>query len=379
MKMRDILRYLPILLLLSMLFYRCDNAEDFDSEVPSFLSEIRPVYFDNLNFGSEVVRSQTADFLLDLAKSYNKLEEEYEAGVFVDDVNLEYMRLAGMYYSFYLLAVTGNYLDGNLTFDDINGGRQIGYYSQLPATAPDFEQKELEALMDRASSVGFRATEINGFNDKSYGFYLSVRQVEERLKNPNHYNSHIIQDSVINYVYTRLVNYDLLPDWNVLMAMVTFTNYADSLNRFDNPRMNDVLLNVNARLLPGALADLGGKYPEILGPLYRFDLNLKKIDWLLRTEEELDDDELEDLKNYINILETSSAFIEEEQSDLLNSWPYKHTFDVRKEKMKEIKDFRQSILDGDSDIQRPQLAPYLDTKEFKKAYQCYSCHKTADL
>ena len=284
-----------------------------------------------------------------------------------------------MYYSFYLLAVTGNYLDGNITFDDINGDRQTGYYSQLPATSPDFEQQELEALMERASSVAFRATDINGFNDKSFGFYLSVRQVQERLKNPNHYNSHITQDSVINYVFTRLVNYDLLPDWNVLMAMVTFTNYADSLNRFDNPRMDEVLLNVNARLLPGALADLGGKYPEILGPLYRFDLNLKKIDWLFRTGEELDEDELEDLKNYINILETSSAFIEEEQGDLLDSWPHKHTFEERKEKLKEIKNFRQSIIDGDNNVQRPQLAPYLDTKEFKKAYQCYSCHKTAEL
>ncbi|MEM9824681.1 MAG: hypothetical protein AAF985_26575 [Bacteroidota bacterium] len=379
MKMRDTLRYLPVLLLLSMLLYRCDNAEDLDPEVPSFLSEIRPIYFENLNFESEVIRSQTSDFLLDLAASYNQLETEYEAGVFVDDINLEYMRLAGMYYSFYLLAVTGNYLDGNLSFEDINGGRQTGYYSNLPATTPDFQQQELEALMERASRVAFRATEVNGFNDKSYGFYLSVRQVQERLKNPNHYNSHITQDSVINYVFTRLVNYDLLPDWNVLMAMVTFTNYADSLNRFDNPRMDEVLLNVNARLRPGALADLGGRYPEILGPLYRFDLNLKKIDWLLRTGDELDEDELEELKNYITILETSSAFIEEEQTELLSSWPHRHTFEERKEKMKEIKDFRQSVIDGDNSIPRPKLAPYLDTKSFKKAYQCYSCHKPAGM
>jgi len=375
--MKNILRLLPFVIALPMLFVACEKDKD-DTDI-SFLSDIRPLYFDNLNFESAIVRSETADFMVSLAETYTELEKEYEAGMFTGEEDLENMRLAGMYYSFYLLAITGNYLDGNLTFDEINGGREQGYYSGLPATAPDFEQQEMEALMIRAKDVGWLATSVNGFNDKSYGFYLSVRQVQERLRTPDHTNSPIIQDSVLNYVFTRLVNYDLLPDWNVLMSMVTFTNYADSLNQFINPAFDQLLFNVNARLVPGALADLGGLYPEMLGPLYRFDLNLKKINWLFDTGGELDEKELEDLSDYITTLETASAFVEEEQADLLNSWPYFSTFEERKVKMEEVKDYQQSLLNGSSGTPRPTLAPYLNSKDFKKAYQCYSCHKTAEL
>ena len=377
--MKIFLRFLPFLIALPLLFSACEKDDDDNNTEVSFLSDIRPLYFDNLNFESAIVRSETADFMVNLAETYTALEKDYKAGMFTGEDDLENMRLAGMYYSFYLLAITGNYLDGNLTFGEINGGREVGYYSGLPATSPDFEQQEMEALMVRAKDVGWLATQVNGFNDKSYGFYLSVRQVQERLLTPDHTNSPIMQDSVLNYVFTRLVNYDLLPDWNVLMSMVTFTNYADSLNQFINPEFDRLLFNVNARLVPGALADLGGLYPEILGPLYRFDLNLKKINWLLDTGGELDKEELRDLEEYITTLETASAFVEEEQAELLNSWPYTYTFEERKEKMQEVKDYQQSLINGDLTVPRPRLAPYLDSKTFKKAYQCYSCHKTAEL
>lgn len=360
-------------------FSSCETTDDQEDQDLFFLSDIRPDYFENLNFLSETVVANIPRFRENLAKTYMELETEYDKGRFTSESDLEYMRLAGMYYSFYLLALGGNYNDRNLTFENIMGSPSEGYYSGLSSSDTDFEQKELEAMMKEASRVAWTAVNINGFNDKTYGFYLSVRQVEERLKNKGLTNDPEVQDEVINYVSTRMVNYDLLPDWNVLMAMVTFTNYADSLNTFKNPKMNSVLFNVNARLVPGLLADLGGLYPEILGPLYRFDLNFKKIDWLLQEKEIFTEEDIDELDDYIEILTNASAFIETERSDILNTWDDIYTFELRKEKLDEIKQFKEALRPGYPAGERPELKSFIDSKDFKRAYQCYSCHKPTGL
>ena len=363
-----------------LLFYvQCEESEELIDDDLYFLSEIRPDFFENLNFLSDAVIANIPTFRENLAKTYERLEEQYNKGEFETETDLEYMRLIGMYYSFYLLALGGNYNDHNLTFENIMGSPGVGYYSKLPSSTPNFEQKELEAMMEEASRVARLATDINGFNDKTYGFYLSVRQVEERLKNKGVANNPETQDLVIDYVNTRMVNFDRLPDWNVLMALVTFTNYADSLNTFKNPRMNNVLFHVNARLVPGLLPDLGGIYPEIMGPIYRFDLNLKKLDWLLQVNETFTPEQLEELDSYIETLETASEFIEAERTDILNSWDDRYTFEQRKEKLQEIKEFREQLSSRQVPDNKPDLAPFIDSKEFKKAYQCYSCHKASGL
>ena len=357
----------------------CEEVDDTGGNNLYFLSEIRPEFFENLNFLSEAVVANIPTFRENLAKTYEGLEEQYHNGEFKSGRDLEYMRLSGMYYAFYLLALGSNYNDRNLTFENIMGSPKVGYYSNLPASTLDFEQKELEAMMEEAARVALLAVDINGFNDKTYGFYLGVRQIEEVVKNRGLYNNPEVHNKVIDYVNTRLTHFDRLPDWNVLMAMVTFTNYADSLNTFKNPRMEEVLAQVNARLVPGNLPELGGLYPEILGPLYRFDLNLKKIDWLLQVNDTFTQEQIEELDTYIQTLETASKFIETERTALLNSWDDRYTFEQRKEKLQEIKEFRERLSSRQVSDNKPDLAPFIDSKEFKRAYQCYSCHKEPGL
>lgn len=365
--------------ILPLLIMQCDDTDEQVEEGLYFLSEIRPDFFENLNFLSKEVVDNIPTFRENLAETYTRLEAQYHQGEFKTTSDLEYMRLTGMYYAFYLLALGGNYNDLNLTFENIMGSPKVGYYSKLPDSTPDFEQKELEAMMSEASRVAKIATDINGFNDKTYGFYLSVRQVEERLKNKGATNNPETQDLVIEYVNTRMVNFDKLPDWNVLMAMVTFTNYADSLNTFKNPRMDNVLFHVNARLVPGLLPDLGGIYPEIMGPIYRFDINLKKVDWLLQVNDTFTQEQIDELDTYINTLETASKFIETERTKILDSWDDRNTFEQRKEKVQEIKAFRAQLIAEQVPDNKPNLSAFIDSKDFKRAYQCYSCHKESGL
>lgn len=372
---------LVIPLMFSLLFgvYSCNDSDDEpEADTKKFLSEIRPIFFDNLDFTSSEIVSDIPSFLQNIKETFDDVETQYNAGVFQSVSDLENMRLFSQYFSFYMLGLTGTYLDGGLTFEQINGNRQKGLFSGLDASTVDFEQKEMEAMMKRAEAVIERGYNINGYNDKAYGFYVAVRQVHERLKNNNLANPEAHNDA-IDYVGVRLINYDVIANWNVLMSMVTMTNYDDPRNTFDNPRMDELLFHVNARLVPGSLADLGGRYPEILGPLYRFDLNLKKLDWIIQTNDQFSETELEALDYHIQILETASNFIKNERTALLNSWDDKNTFDERVAKMEQIKAFRQNIEQTNQLLGKPDLKSFINSGSFKRAYQCYSCHKPSGL
>ena len=349
-------------------------------EVQSFLRDIRPVYFDNLNFDSKEIRSSTPQFIENFEKTYHKLEQEHQQGKFKSPSDLEYFQLAGMYYSFYLLAIGGTYSDKDLSFKEINGNRSVGLYSKLPATSYDFEQKELEAMMERAKYVSHKSTYLMGFNDKAYGFYLAVRQVQERVKNKNNFNNPIAHDSLMNYTSTYLIDYEDLGVWNILMTMATITNYKDSLNTFKNPNMDIPLFNMNTRLVPGALRDLGGRLPEILGPLYRFDINLKKIDFLVQQKSIHSEEDLSEINRYITSLDRASNYILNDKRSILEAWDYKETFFERVRKVQDLKAaLVKHSLDKKAERQKIDLASFIDSKAFKKPYTCYGCHQKTGL
>jgi len=66
-----------------------------------------------------------------------------------------------------------------------------------------------------------------------------------------------------------------------MMSMVLFDNYEDSLNTFKNPRMNIVLTNALNRINLDVLPKNDINYIEIVGPIFLFDLMMKKIDYML--------------------------------------------------------------------------------------------------
>lgn len=351
-----------------------------EEEVQSFLRDIRAVYFDNLNFDSKEIRASTPQFIENFEKTYHKLEQEHSQGKFTSFNDLENFQLAGMYYSFYLLAIGGTYSDKDLTFNEINGTRQVGLYSKLPATAFDFEQKELEAMMERAKYVSHKSTYLTGFNDKAYGFYLAVRQVQERVKNKNNFNNPIAHDSLMNYTSRYLLDYEDLGVWNILMTMATITNYKDSLNTFKNPNMDIPLFNINTRLVPGALRDLGGRLPEILGPLYRFDINLKKVDWLIQQKSTLSDDDISEINNYITSLDRASNYILTDKRKILEAWDYKETFFERVRKVQDLKAaLVKHSLNRKTAKPTTDLGAFINSKAFKKPYTCYGCHQKTGL
>lgn len=360
----------------------CNPDEDVileENKVSYFLSEIRPAFFDYLNFNSPENIARIPDFLEDFGNTYQKLEDDYESGLFVSTSDRDNMRIAGMYYSFAITATVRAYLDGFIEFEDIIGNQTIGPFSDLPVTSADFEQKELEAMMTRSRGAAYFAMNVNGFNDKTYGTYMVSKQITGRVASPKHFNNPATQDSMIQYIDSRIEDYQLFSEWNVLMSQLSFTNYKDSLNTFKNPKMNTVLDNINQRLVIGAIPDLNGRYAEIIGPIFRMDLNMKKVDWLLDQDSMVTDEKLEELDGYLKTIENLGNYISNDKGLLLNAWDYKETFTMRLDKLEELKQYKANMKNGRSAMQKPALEGFFTSKDFLQAYQCYNCHKQVEL
>jgi hypothetical protein len=361
------------LLFIALFFIISCNKEELDKSQDSmyFLSEIRPIFFENLNFDSEEVKQNIPTFLYDLKTTLDKNEVLFNQGQFKSESDKKYFVKLSQYFSFYCLALTGNYLDGNLTFNNISGNRATGLFSNLPQDHENFEHLEMVAMMEKATLVIERAVNLNGYNDVVQGFYIAVKQVESRLKNNNFCD---VEDhnNAIDYTFVRLQNYSVIQNWNIIMSQVTMSNYDDPLNTFSNPKMDELLFIVNARLNPNNLPDLGGRPPEIFGPLYRFDLNLKKIDHIFRNNETITGSNLDEVNESLASLNLASSFIENEKPHVLEKWADKSTFYERKDKLNEIKAF----LNGDGE--KPYLREFIRGKNFRRAYQCYSCHANLD-
>lgn len=363
--------------------FSCKEKEviQIQDEPKYFLSDIRPVFFEHLNFDSEQIKAEIPIFLNDFKKTYDQLERQFKTGVFTSKSDLDNMRIAAEYYSFYILALTAAYLDSDISPTDIISKQQsMGLFSKVSTVNPDFTQKEFEAMMERAVEISrFSINLDNSVNDRALGFYFAVRQVQERLKNKsNYFNNIITQDSLINYTQTPLVNYNNTRDWNILMSMVTLTNYKDSANTFSNPSMEKLLTSINTRLVIGTVPETG-KLPDILGPLYRYDLHLKKADWILKQKKQPDKNDINQLVIFIKTFDTISNYIEIDRKNELNAWNHKLTYILRKEKVKELKDYITALNEGNNMIQKPDFKVLLNSKEFKKAYTCYGCHQPTGL
>ena len=367
-----------LLAFLSLIIASCNSDDTEDQiETPYFLNEIRPVFFDHLNFNSASQIDEIPGFLENFRDRYGELETEYEAGIFTSESDLDNMRLAGMYYSFGLTAIVRAYLDSFITFEDIIGNYQIGPYSGLPVSDPNFQNEELKAMMLRSKTVAYFAMYVNGFNDKTYATYMVSKQISGRVADiENHYNNPQTQDSMIDYVDSRIYDYDLFQDWNVLMSQLSFTNYKDSLNTFTNSRMNTVLHNLNTRLVIGAIPDLNGRFAEILGPIFRADLNMKKLDWIFSKYQPMTQEGLDEIDSYIETIDALSTYVENDKSFLLNLWDYKETIDQRVMRLNTIKQYRSQMEIGKVPGEKPDLRSWFLSKDYLQAYQCYNCHKS---
>ena len=350
-----------------------------EKETSYFLSEIRPEFFNHLNFNSQESMAQISEFLEDFGRTYQKLEDEYNEGLYTSPSDLDNMRIAGMYYSFAITAIVRGYLDGFIGFEHIIGGHTTGPFSDLPITLADFKQRELEAMMKRSREVAYFAMNVNGFNDKTYGTYMVSKQITGRYTSPQNFNNPSTQDSMIQYIDSRINNYDLFSEWNVLMSQLSFTNYKDSLNTFKNPKMNTVLDNINERLVIGAIPDLNGRYAEILGPMFRMDLNMKKVDWLLNQESIMTDERLKEIDEYLDTIESLGKYISVDKGLLLDAWDHKETFKLRLKKLEELKKYKAGIRANETTAQKPELEAFFTSKDFLQAYQCYNCHMKVEL
>ncbi|TDE29414.1 hypothetical protein E0I61_09665 [Flavobacterium ranwuense] len=362
--------------LIILIFVSCNKTEEIDDKADFFLSEIRPIFFEKLNFDSQNVKNNISTFLSNFKEIYGKQELNYLSGIYTSDSDLENFRLSKQYYSFYITALVSAYLDGYISFNDISGGKEIGLFSGARSNQNNFEVTELLSMMTRAEEIARQAYTLNGYNDRAYGFFVLVNQTEKRLRSTNHLSNPFAHKLATDFTGYNLQDYTQVPVWNLLMPLVVLTDYNDPLNTFQNPEMEKVLNTYNTKLIvPGTLPSIGGKYPEILGPLYKFDVNLKKIDWMLTNNTLLSSTQINDLDMHLGIMNTIVNYIETHKSALLNTWRDKSTFQLRKDKLNEIKSFRQNL----ASYPKPILHSFINSKDFKKAYQCYSCHANSGL
>ena len=360
-------------------FASCSNEDDaVVTETESrFLDDIRPRYFKALDFYSEANVNELADFFQDFQTVFKEVEKEYNDGIYTTSEDLNNLNLLYNYYSFFILAIVRAELDGLIELDDIIGNR-TNLFSSTPKDSPHFRRDELRAMMERAESVSFTSVYINGYNDKTYGFYLAIRQLQERVKNDG-MNDRATQDEMINYSLDRIDDYEIFYLWNVLMSQLTFNNYNDPLNTFENPSMEKILDVFNSKIVPGAFVGTINNYAPFLGPLYRVDMSMKKIHGIMEAGDPMDDDYIESIRIYMNVLDVIGDRIETQDAETLNAWSDKETFYDRKEQIDAIRTYYSEVSDGNLDYPKPNLGELFVSEGFNKAYQCYSCHKPLEL
>lgn len=363
------------LTLVSVISCERDTTDPAEQKSYYFLSEIRPVFFENVNFESTEVVKHIPQFKEDFYTTFNQLESQFKAGDFTSEEDIYYFRLASAYYGFYLTGLLGAYLDSNLTFEQITGNRSTGLFSGVPASQADFKDRELNAMSTRSVEILQQAVTINNTTDqRTYGFYLLCRLVNSRLQSGTNHAGVEAHRLITDFSGQVLTNLEYVPVWNVLMAQVFMTNYQDTLNTFANPKMDYLFSNLQSKLYPGSLPDLGGKFPELVGPLYRFDLLFKKVDWLMK-KPDLTELDLATIQLHITTMETIVKYIETDKKVLLDAWPYKNTLAGRKIKLEQVKTY----LADDEHQALPVMTDFFTSREFTRAYQCYSCHKDAGL
>jgi len=355
------------------------SDDDMDLEPTSFLSELRPVYFERLNFNSRSQVLQLPYYLEEFTNTFAHFEGEYNNGTFSSPVDLENMKLVSMYYSLLLSATTRAYLDDLITFEEIIGTRTTNFFSGHSPNVLDFENKELNAMMERSKEVALIGMNIdtNG-DDRLYGCLLASEQIAKRLNNAEGKNDPTVQMEMINYVGATINDYSLFPLWNVVTSQIYFDNYNDPLNTFNNPAMTIVYNNVTSRLNPSFLPTTNESFNSLLAPLYHFDIVLKRADWLIQNLGTPTPQDIQEISEYIQRMEQVGASIQNEQGTLLNIWEYKNTVDERFDKLEEIKTYRNQLSNGNN-APKPLLAPMINSKDFKQGYQCYSCHKPTNL
>ena len=350
-----------------------DNQELEEVDLKSFLSEIRPIYFNNLNFEDSQVVNSMPTFFNDLRLTYEDLETQYKEGKFTTSFDLNQMRRIQMYYSFYIVGTVGAYLENTIEFKDITGDVKQGVYSGVSVEDPTFIEKEIKAMMDRAIEVIDTAVNIAGYNDLTYGFYVIAKQVQQRATNNNINNSEN-HDLIIDYIQLVLEDYTQVAVLNLLAPQVAMSNYKDPLNTYENPKLNLLLQQINERLGPEAVPSLGGQTTEIIGPLYRMDLNIKKIDWLFQNNSTLTQEQLEKLQEYLDVIAVAKNSIEVSRASVLEVWKDNETYYERIDKVEAIKAYSEALNNGEQ-TERPELESFIDSKDFKKAYQCFACHQ----
>lgn len=368
-----------ILYILTILFFviSCHDKDEYGNndvdESSFFLSGIRPNYFENLNFDSSKIRSEIPNYLVTFRKLHLATESKFSISLQTKNDKENY-RLFMQYYSFYITALISNYLDETLSFNEINGNRTIGLFSDKSSSVANYEYVELEAMITEALRIATDAYLINGYNDRAYGFFVLVNQIEKRFKkkiNKNDPEAHKLATDFVSY---NLQDLEIVPVWNLLMPMVVFTNYEDPLNTFNNKEMENVLEAYDKRLVvPGTLPSIGGKYPEILGPIYKFDINLKKLDWIISQHSgEWSKPDLDEIDKRLQTMSMITNYLELQKSELLSAWPSKSTYQDRKVMLNELRIYRNNI----STYPKPNFKNSINSVSFKKAYQCYSCHAT---
>lgn len=346
-------------------------------EPTSFLRDLRPSYFNHLNFYDADTLKNLPIYLEDFTITYDLLEQSYKEGAYKIQEDLDNMALANLYYGSLLTALTKAYLDGILPFDAIIGAREKGLFSGKPISDDNLERTEMIAMAWRGVEVAKLGLEIIQANDRNVESYVSARHVYARLIDPYQNNNLTEQRRVVDYAQQE-VDFEFISIWNLLKGMLLMDNYEDQLNTFDNRELEPFLENAIERINPETLPSLNNTYTGLFTAIYLMDITMKKVDWMIQREEELSRDDLRMIRGYLANMLVAELVTVNERADLLDSWEHKSSFEERQEKLNEIRAF---IKDYNKEERppKPQLAPFFQTTNFRQVYQCYTCHNTPNL
>jgi hypothetical protein len=155
----------------------------------------------------------------------------------------------------------------------------------------------------------------------------------------------------------------------------------------------DSLLEASiVRLNPNSFLGLDGLSDEelaqfnfvgILGPIYRLDILLRKAQWIAGAEAKKPGGgnpnlALVDAERFLDLADSTHTFLTHRLKPLLDRWPYLETLGQRKEMLDELKTYFAQASQGSSEAwSQPPGSQAFQDQEWRKAYQCYNCHRRA--
>jgi hypothetical protein len=353
-----------------------------EEERDTFLRDIRPAYFQSMNWENPAVRADASRFESHFADIYDKHEAEFLRGEYRTRKDSSAFGLESLYFGFLVCGNTTSIMDGTLAFDDIVEGNRR-YFRETEGAGS--EKDEMLARMERSIVILKRSTELLKGDRRALGAYWNARVYADRMRDPGSQSQPATVRGMIDFATETGVDRftgAAFPNYDLLITLITARFNEDSLFSFPGSAMDTMAEHVRSRLNPNAflgLSDLSEEeladfnFVAILGPIYRMDVLMRKASWMARAAEP----DFESMGRTLAVADSTAAFLDGRLKRLASRWPYKETIEHRKALLQRMREYAAAGQPAGGAELSADAEALFKRKDIRQAYQCYNCHRKA--